>query len=196
LVECARDAKLTEFVCAAGCVAHYLGDACQPLHVSYLHHGDPDNPEESPVHSTYETKMLDRFVNELIEGVNAGLHGKSAEDEFSGGPGAADHVVKTMRTTLETLPPVDIITVFTKNPGRPRLKAMWDELKDRTFTCIVGGAIGVAEYWQSAWKEGRSAEVAKPLPTTPPEIDETDLMKLYRDKTFMQSRLLSQMKLP
>jgi hypothetical protein len=196
LVEYARDAKLTEFIGAAGCVAHYLGDACQPLHVSYLHHGDPDNPEESPVHSAYETKMLDRFVNELIEGVNAGLHGKSAEDEFTGGPAAADHVVTTMRTTLGTLPPEDIIDVFNKNPGRPRMQAMWDALKDRTLTCIVGGAIGVAEYWQSAWKEGRSAAAATALPTTAPEIDETDLMKLYRDKTFMQSRFLSQMKLP
>jgi hypothetical protein len=196
LVEYARDAKLTEFVCAAGCVGHYLGDACQPLHVSYLHHGGPKKPEESPVHSIYETKMLDRFVDDLIQGVNAGLRGKSAQQKFQGGAAAADHVVTTMSRTLHRLAPKKIIDVFVKNPGRPRLQAMWDALGDETIACIVDGAIGLAEYWEAAWEEGRAASDAKQLPDEAPEVDDVDLMALYRDKTFMQSRLLSQMKLP
>ncbi len=196
LVEYARDAKLTEFVCAAGCVGHYLGDACQPLHVSYLHHGDPNKPDEVPVHSTYETKMLDRFVNDLIQGVNAALRGKSAQKTFKGGAAAADHVVTTMSDTLRQLPPEKIIQVFDDNPGRPRLQKMWEELSDDTIVCIASGAIGLAEYWEAAWKEGRSDPVAVPLPKDAPEIDQADLMALYRDKTFMRSSLLSQMKLP
>jgi hypothetical protein len=196
LVEYARDGKLTEFVCAAGCVGHYLGDACQPLHVSYLHHGHPDKPEEKPVHATYETKMLDRFVDDLIQGVNAELKGKSAQLSFQGGASAADHVVNTMSKTLHRLPPENIIKVFVRNPGRPRLQAMWDALGGATVDCIVNGAIGLAEYWEAAWKEGRAAENAVDLPKTLPSIADADLVALYRDKTFMQSRLLSQMKLP
>ncbi len=196
LVSYARDAKLTEFICAAGCVAHYLGDACQPLHVSYLHHGHPENPAESPVHSTYETKMLDRFVDDLIQGVNAALKGKHTQKTFQGGAAAADHVVATMARTLGQLDPERIITVFDANPGRPRLQAMWNKLGKDTITCIAKGAIDLAEYWESAWKEGRSDPAAEGLPADPPEAVDTDLMKLYRDKTFMQSRLISQMKLP
>ena len=196
LVGYAHEAKLTEFVCAAGCVSHYLGDACQPLHVSYLHHGHPDNPAESPVHSKYESDMLDRFVEELIQGVNKALKGKSTRKTFQGGAAAADHVVTTMSRTLDQIDPERIIKVFDDNPGRPRLQAMWDELGDDTITVIANGAIDVAEYWESAWKEGRSKPGAADLPADPPEIPDTDLMALYRDKTFMQSRLISQMKLP
>ena len=34
--------EVEKFVCAAGILSHYVGDACQPLHISYLFNGDPD----------------------------------------------------------------------------------------------------------------------------------------------------------
>jgi hypothetical protein len=196
LVEYAREAKLAEFVCAAGCVSHYLGDACQPLHVSYLHHGNPEKPEQSPVHSTYETKMLDRFVNDLIEGVNARLDGKKGNKTFTGGAASADHVVSVMKETFNTLAPATVIQSFLKHTGRQRMQGMWDDLGEGTMDCIALGAIGVAEYWEAAWNEGRSDPAAAALPQTAPEIAQTDLMALYRDKTFMPSLFLSQMDLP
>jgi hypothetical protein len=196
LVEYARDAKLTEFLCGAGCVAHYIGDACQPLHVSYLHHGNPAEPEQEPVHSTYETKMLDRFVDEVVQGVNSRLQGKAAQRIFQGGAAAADHIVGLMSETLHHLPPSRIIDAFVNNPGRQRLQAMWDVLGEDTMDCIAAGAIALAEYWESAWAEGRSQAGAAGLSDDLPDISESELMRLYRDKTFMQSRLLSQMRLP
>jgi hypothetical protein len=196
LVGFARDAKLTEFICAAGCVGHYLGDACQPLHVSYLHHGHPGNASEEPVHAIYETQMLDRFVNELIKGVNAGLKGRKAETFFAGGLGAAEHVIKTMAATLDRLDPELIIKVFNENTGRERLPKMWEKLSVKTVACIVEGAVGLAEYWESAWKEGRQDPNAKLIPKKQTEIQDKDLMKLYRDRSFMPSKMLSQMKLP
>jgi hypothetical protein len=197
LVEYARDAKLTEFVCAAGCVGHYIGDACQPLHVSYLHHGNPDKPEESPVHSTYETKMLDRFVNDLVAGVNSRLKGsKPSVKKMRDGSEAADHVVTLMRETLNRIPPQSIIDLFDDNPGRTRLQKMWEKLDDPTMDCIAEGAKALAQYWEAAWLEGRSDPGAVKLPKKAAAIDETDLMALYRDKTFMPSKLLNQMKLP
>jgi hypothetical protein len=196
LVEFARDAKLAEFVCAAGCVSHYLGDACQPLHVSFLHHGDPDKPEQAPVHSTYETKMLDRFVNDLVEGVNARLQGKKGTKKFTGGAASANHVVSVMKETFDTLAPKTVLQSFLKNTGRQRMQGMWTDLGEGTMDCIALGAVGVAEYWEAAWKEGRSDPAAAALPHTPPEIAQPDLMALYRDKTFMPSLFLSQMDLP
>jgi hypothetical protein len=195
MVGYARDAMLTEFVCAAGCISHYIGDACQPLHVSWLHHGDPAKPEESPVHTTYETKMLDRFVNELVAGVNLKLKNKMAAKHFTGGVNAADHIVSLMGSTLVLLPPAEIIKVFDDNPGNGRLKAMWDALGDRTCGAIANGAIALAEYWESAWLEGRSNAAAKPLPAVAPTIAQPDLMTLYKGNTFLPSTLLPQLML-
>jgi hypothetical protein len=38
----AADGDAHKFVCAAGVLCHYVGDACQPLHISYLHDGESD----------------------------------------------------------------------------------------------------------------------------------------------------------
>jgi hypothetical protein len=37
--------KLTRFLFAAGVLAHYVGDACMPLHSSYMSDGDPKDDE-------------------------------------------------------------------------------------------------------------------------------------------------------
>ena len=44
MVDYAKTGKLPQFVCAAGVLAHYVGDACQPLHGSYLADGYSDQP--------------------------------------------------------------------------------------------------------------------------------------------------------
>jgi hypothetical protein len=48
------------------CCTIFMGDASQPLHVSKFHHGHPGNQREKPVHSTYETRMIDQFAAEII----------------------------------------------------------------------------------------------------------------------------------
>ncbi|MEA2689995.1 MAG: hypothetical protein QOD51_2602, partial [Candidatus Eremiobacteraeota bacterium] len=134
---------------------------------------------------------------------NAKLEGRKAKKTFTTGAAAADHVVTVMRDTLQRLPPQEIIDAFTQNTGRSRLPEMWNALGDRTIDCIVEGAVGVAEYWESAWLEGRSDAGAVALDPAPRDMDaaslaqdDHDLMALYRDKSFMQSRLLGQMRLP
>jgi len=41
MTDFAKDGDARRFLCAAGVLTHYIGDACQPLHISYLHDGDP-----------------------------------------------------------------------------------------------------------------------------------------------------------
>ena len=41
--------KLVDFVCAAGILAHYIGDACQPLHTSQLFDGPPGGAQRRPL---------------------------------------------------------------------------------------------------------------------------------------------------
>src|SRR5262249_30259997 len=43
MVRYVRAGQVEEFICAAGIVSHYVGDACQPLHISYMFNGDPDH---------------------------------------------------------------------------------------------------------------------------------------------------------
>jgi hypothetical protein len=39
----AADGDVESFVCAAGIMSHYVGDACQPLHISFMFDGDPND---------------------------------------------------------------------------------------------------------------------------------------------------------
>src|SRR5262249_28493907 len=90
----ARAGEADKFLCAAGLLSHYVGDACQPLHGSMYADGYTDQPmtithhtretgeikkEESHVgagvHSTYETKMIDRYSPELVDGIKVALGG-------------------------------------------------------------------------------------------------------------------------
>jgi len=41
MVDAALQQDVKRFVCAAGIVAHYVGDSCQPLHISFLYNGEP-----------------------------------------------------------------------------------------------------------------------------------------------------------
>ena len=58
----------TNFLCAAGVLAHYVGDACQPLHSSI--HSDGLNGASTGVHSTYEETMIDAKAAERRQLLN------------------------------------------------------------------------------------------------------------------------------
>src|SRR5262249_16744320 len=81
MVSYLKDEDILRFVGAAGVMAHYVGDASQPLHCSYMHHGKPPmetfqgreypvprdsdqfkefkTTREAQIHSIYEEKMLE-----------------------------------------------------------------------------------------------------------------------------------------
>lgn len=95
------------FVFAAGVLAHYVGDGCQPLHSSYISNGDPrenemidytakrDSPPRSKnphkkgdvykkqfnpgagVHSAYEDAMVDDNIEKILKSVETILKDKS-----------------------------------------------------------------------------------------------------------------------
>ena len=79
-----------------------MGDASQPLHVSQFHHGRPDKPEEHPVHSKYETTMLDKFAAEIVAGVNAKLAGTTVGPTIQGGHQAAGATVNPCKAPGDT----------------------------------------------------------------------------------------------
>lgn len=174
--------KVDEYLCAAGVLAHYVGDACQPLHVSHLHHGR--NESEEDVHSVYETDMLDRFATDLVVGVNNALKGKKLPAKVNGGKEAATAVIELMRRTIAKLPPIEVIEVYNEMSGRQRLPNMWEKLSERTFDCMADGALCLAGLWQSAWIEGKGSKIAA---TKLKEIPRSKLRTLYETKTFVEA---------
>jgi len=184
MVKFLRRSDITSFLCAAGILAHYVGDACQPFHASYLHHGR--NKEEARVHSYYETQMLDRFSTEVMVGVNAKLK-RSSKPVFKvrGGLQAAISVINLMRSTAKKLPPLDIITAYNdSDENGHRMKDFFDMVGDNTISCIADGCLQVASIWQSAWHEGNGNKVSN---IKLGRIDRDDLKNLYDDKQFLES---------
>ncbi len=176
---------LDEFICLGGTLSHYVGDACQPLHISYLHHGYPDKPEQMPVHAVYEEKMIDANMAVLFAGVNKIKKTVKDADLFTGGQGSAAHVISLMRDTFNTLSPDEIITSFLNHEGRTRAKDMWADVGDQTIDVIGKGCYAMAVIWQSAWIEAGADSKFKVKDLI--ARDQDDLIALYSDYKFAQS---------
>lgn len=185
MVEYLKAGKVAEFICVGGTVSHYLGDACQPLHVSYLHHGHPGNEDEKKVHSVYETNMMDRYMQELLDGVNQKFSTPQTYTTYGTGKEAAVAVVKLMRKVVTNiLPPEDIIDVYNQTDGRGRIDNMWNELGKKTIDCVAAGCLNLALFWESAWEAGEGDKLkAADLQA----IDQQTLMDLYMTFSFFPS---------
>src|SRR5437879_6011751 len=117
MVQFLSQGQVTEFLCVGGLMSHYVGDAGQPLDVSMLHHGHPDQPQEQPVHSKYETEMVDRFAVDLLAKTNHLLENQVSTSDLRGGEQAARSVVVLMRDSLAALKPEEIIQAFDESSG-------------------------------------------------------------------------------
>jgi hypothetical protein len=187
MVQFVQAGDAASYVCAAGLLAHYVGDACQPLHVSYLHHGQPDNPEDDDVHEVYETRMLDRCRVELVQGVNEVLLGALVKTHLEGGAAAAHRVVKLMAHTHKILPPQRVLEVYGETGGRTL--DMWEHLRAGTIENMAAGALCLAELWESAWVEGGGERTVAELSA----VSQKRLKELYMDRTFLEVRWLREM---
>jgi hypothetical protein len=202
MVSYVQDGDVASFVCAAGIISHYVGDSCQPLHISYLFNGDPDQMVPDPtgksageiplgtgVHSAYEDDMVDRHVAEIMSGVDSLLAHPSEPPLVKGGHGAAVAVVNLMQQTFNTIAPKDIIADFVKVEGQKpaaRADALWDVLGEDTIKVMADGAISLAQLWDSAWKEGGGDSTIHDLG----EIDQSRLETLYQNPKFLPSMTL------
>jgi hypothetical protein len=191
LVKHAKAGDVASFIFVAGTVAHYIGDACQPLHVSRLHHGHDQS--EYDVHADYETAMLDEMAQQLVTLVNQKKSRITQHDLFSGGANAADKIFQLMKRCITRVPPERIIAVWKAAAGhRGKYTEMWNALGDDTCDCIVDGAKTLAAYWESAWREGR-----KGLPALGEHsVRHSTLLRKYQDKTQFESKWLRDMHLP
>ena len=191
MIRSLANGNVDEFICAGGTMSHYVGDACQSLHISYLHHGENnqgDGNEETGVHADYETKMLEQKSKEMLELVNSYNQPISTSDLVGkNGKDAARRVIELMRTTFTNLPPIDILNSWRNNAGSKKISKMWDDLGERTGENIAEGAAVMAILWQSAWKWGNGNKI--PVAQLK-ERDKKALMALYQKKEFVPSYFL------
>lgn len=199
MVRAVRARKIDRFVAAAGTLSHYIGDACQPLHGSVLADGYEDQVVEDEsgerthvgagVHSCYETKMIDRFSKEVVDGIAAQI-GKLT-DAFvpvNSGHGAAKATIELMERAATRIPPKKLVKTYVDAGGtnhaaeRDRLWAVWGK---KTILTMADGARVLAFLWEAAWKTGNGNKLAvnklKPI-----ELDA--LRDLYTDEDFLPSR--------
>lgn len=168
-----RDGDAESFVCAAGVLTHYVGDACQPLHISYLHDGDPNRPvthifvkgkkagqsEERPkgqgVHSAYEDGMVFQHRMQILDGLKKVPAVKKSE-WISSGREAAKLTIELMRNTFELLPPPDIVETYIKvgKGGKAASDALWSKFGTKTIRAMQDGTHLIAVLWESAWATG------------------------------------------
>jgi hypothetical protein len=180
-----------KFLCAAGLLSHYVGDACQPLHGSMyadgyadqkttVTHHRRDTGEEyteashvgAGVHSTYETSMVDRYSTDLVKGIAAALkkNGNSLPAVSSGKEGAKA-AIELMERSAERIPPRDLVDAYIEAGGKNVVAvqdALWTQFGDPTIETMADGARVLAKIWEGAWKEGQGSQISaaklKPIP--------------------------------
>jgi hypothetical protein len=195
---------VAEFVCAAGVLTHYIGDACQPLHISYLHDGDPEQPQTrtihhrngteeekveplgSGVHSAYEDAMVSARRDEILDGLAATPKVK-ADELIQTGFEAAKATIGMMRTVFERIPPRKIVQFYIESDAKPKELAedMWKEFGQGTVECMQDGVHLLAILWQSAWVAGDGEQTVAAASIK--ALTQQKAMKICQDEDFLPS---------
>ena len=188
------------YLCAAGLVSHYVGDACQPLHGSYLSNGDPNRSKSvttkgghtkqvkygEGVHSAYETHMIDRHAAELFEAIDKLLAKRPPSTApIASGHDAAVAIVQLMDRTAKTLQPMALIERYVELGGgtsRHTLDGLWESFAKQTATIMTDGIRVLRHVWIAAWRAGASKQ-AKDLGAIAP----AEIIKHYTNAKFVPS---------
>ena len=195
--------EIDKFVAAAGILAHYVGDASQPLHGSEF--GKSDETRNTTTgnrdadghlmkygdgaHSAYETDMISQMADTLFPKIKDNLPNKHGLPLVKDGRAAALDIIKLMDDVGKTLNPMDILDAFEKAGGNAHvasLEAIWKTKKigERTAEVMALGIRHLAMIWEAAWKAGGGASVAQ---SKIKKFKEGDLRRHYENTKFVPS---------
>jgi hypothetical protein len=188
MADAASHKDINRYVAAAGICAHYVGDACQPLHCSYLHDGEPQGKGKPPrgkgVHSAYEEAMLRQNAPELLTRLQTQLNKNNGTPSIpKDGHAAAVTIVDLMRRTFTTIPPMEIVDAYASNADAD----LWAQFGDRTIRVLADGVQTLRAVWMGAWNAGNGKAVQA---TRIKEADPKTLIRLYMRKTWAPSKTL------
>jgi hypothetical protein len=203
----AADNDFQKFVCAAGVLTHYVGDACQPLHISYLHDGDPDRPVEHEftsgkkagasemrplgqgVHSAYEDRMVFDHREDILEGLKRTPKAKKNE-QIANGFEAAQRTVDMMRDVFAQIPPSDMVQTYVDvgKGGKAASDALWKAYGQKTINVMKLGSHLLAILWESAWAVGGGETKVRSLRA----LTQDEAMEIVSDPDFLPSMTVDQ----
>jgi hypothetical protein len=218
MVSYLKDEDVLRFVAAAGVMAHYVGDASQPLHCSYMHHGKPPmvtfegrsypvprdsdqfkefkKTREAQIHSIYEEGMLEVDSATLLSSVDSALGSMDLPtgNGITTGHDAGVAVIQLMQRSQDRLSPLEIIEADDPSQGpKARAEALWSNTKVRkaTIDSLADSVQTLAGLWAAAWKAGDGKNLDA---DTLVELDQKKLNDLVRkDRKFVPSLSLAQM---
>jgi hypothetical protein len=217
MVKYLQEGDVIHFVAAAGVLAHYVGDASQPLHCSYLHHGVPPmvsvgrrkypvprdsdafkefkTTKPSKIHGIYEETMLEVDPAAVLTDVDAALaKGSSLKFEISSGHDAGVSVIKLMKASQKRLAPMTIIDADDPDQGpKARATILWknDTIRNATVESLADSVSLLAALWTAAWEVGGGEDLAV---SELKEFDPDDFGAICRtEKSFVPSLSLDEM---
>lgn len=183
------------FISAAGILAHYVGDACQPLHISYMFDGIPQ-PDGSKVgaevHSIYETQMINKYIGPIMDSAAKEL--KKAKFKtlvpIHSGKEAAGATVEMMKKTFALVKPkvlVDIVALYKEKKGLGNAAVadkMWEKIgAASTGEIFAYGSYYLASMYESAWKAGNGNANIEDLE----RVDLDAISSIYESQDFLPS---------
>ncbi len=196
------------FICAAGIMTHYVFDACMPLHISYMHHGDPGgrtkivmsgNKEKKVsiadgVHAEFDNEMVEYYAETLKRNLPDILENMTDSDlpvEMSmieKPKDAAAATVALMRDTVRKhANPISIAKDYeelVRMNKRARCDVLWKTYGAGYQQAMAEAVALVARLWEAAWKNGGGAEKI----TNTSRVSEDELKRLYETKSgFLDS---------
>jgi hypothetical protein len=203
------------FVAAGGVMAHYVGDASQPLHGSYLHHGrlpmvdEPagkypvahkskaysDYKKTSPakIHGIYEERMLEIGALDALAAIDAALANATVKTDIENGWEAACATFALMSDAHDRLSPETIIDADDPSlTETARAQALWNNGKVRkeTVRSLAVSTKTLARLWASAWRVGNGKAIAQSKLKT---FTEAEIETVYRGAKFAPAMTLSDM---
>jgi hypothetical protein len=205
MVAAVKAKQLNRFVCAAGILSHYVGDACQPLHGSMFADGFKDQAQIVPmthhdgttgtkqiwpgmgIHSAYESSMIDRKSVTLLAGLKTEVSQLDALPLVANGHEAAVAIVELMERSAVRLPPTVLINEYIGLGGGKSaavLDGLWAKFGTKTIETMADGANVLAMLWDSAWAAGNGNAVA---PSALKTITKPALKALYIKADFVES---------
>lgn len=182
-----RKGDVLHFVAAAGVMAHYVGDASQPLHCSYLHHGVPPmvtvkgrkypvprsdkrfkafkKTRAAQIHGIYEETMLEVDPVAALTAIDADLAARPKDTRKIGsGHDAGMAIVRLMHASQARLKPMAIINADDPSLGpKTRAKALWGKpaIQKATVTSLADSVVLLARLWETAWAKGKGDQIPK-----------------------------------
>lgn len=194
MVKYLKAGEIDRFVCAAGVVAHYVGDACQPLHGSYLADGYQDRGDGKHwpgqgVHATYEDKMVDRYSGELLDAmarqVSRPLPPEQEPAPIASGRDAALATLKLMDLAAGIIAPGKLCDAYIKLGGgtsKPVVDGLWAQFGEDTAKVMIAGARYLAAIWDAACAVSKADLRGKAQ-----ACDQARLAAIYQDAGFAPS---------